>query len=79
MTITEIKQHDDEFKYRLLSRLQQDCEYFLGNGARHIKHLWADTAKEHINYMKEIWSDLKIKPEWLTLEQIVEYQKSMVA
>jgi len=32
------------FKYQLLGRMKQDCEYFLGNGARNIKHLWADNV-----------------------------------
>lgn len=79
MTIEEIMKHDPEFKYRLLSRMQADCEYFLGNGGRHPKHLWACTVEEHIEYMKSIWKNLKDKPEWLTYEQIENYQSLMVA
>ena len=77
MTIAEVKQQDKGFKYRLLSRLQQDCEYFLGYGARNTKHLWASTVDEHITYMLAIWNDLRVKPEWLTLEQIGDYKKAM--
>ena len=73
-----VKQQDTQFKYMLLSRLQQDCEYFLGNGARNPRHLWADTVEEHITYMKELWKDLEIKPEWLTMGQIETYNKAMV-
>ena len=27
-----------EFKYRMLGRLQQDCEYYLSNGGRDANH-----------------------------------------
>jgi hypothetical protein len=77
MTVQEVLQHDSEFQYKLLSRLQQDCEYFLGNGAGHVKHLWADTVEEHIEYMKAIWNNLKEKPEWLSFEKIERYEKGM--
>jgi len=57
--------------------MMQDCEYFLGNGNRHEKFLWAGNVKEQIKTMKEIWNSLKVKPEWLTMEQINDYEKRM--
>lgn len=67
-----------EFNYMLLGRLQMDCEYFLGNGARHSKHLWANNAPDQIAKMKELWDSLTDKPEWLTMEQIEAYEKAMI-
>jgi len=55
----------------------QDCEYFLGNGNRHEKFLWAGSVAEQIKTMKELYNGLKVKPEWLTMEQINDYEKRM--
>ena len=32
---------EDKFKYSFLSRLKQDCDFYLGNGNKNAKHLWA--------------------------------------
>ena len=64
-------------EYRLLSRMMQDCEYFLGAGDRHEKFLWAGNVRDQIKTMKDIWNNLKEKPEWLTMEQINDYEKRM--
>ena len=64
-------------EYRLLSRMMQDCEYFLGAGDRHEKFLWAGNVHDQIKTMKNIWNSLKVKPEWLTMEQIEAWEKEM--
>lgn len=68
-------------RYSLLGRMRDDCEYFLGWGGRNAKHLWGKTVKDHIQYMKFLWNEFpeKDKPEWLTMEQIEEYEKAMNA
>ena len=53
-------------EYMLLSRMQMDCNYYLGAGNRNSKHLWAGTPKEQIEKMKELYSKLVVKPEWLS-------------
>jgi len=71
---------EEKFNYQMLSRLKMDCEYYLGNGNRNEKHLWAGNEQEQINEMKKIYnsfSDDK-KPEWLTYEQILQYEKLMI-
>lgn len=68
---------DPEFNYQLLDRLKSDCEYFLGNGNRSEKHLWAGNVNDQIAKMKEIYNSLEEKPEWLTMEQINEYAEKM--
>lgn len=69
--------NDSEFLYQMLSRLESDCKYFLGNGGGAEKHLWALTVDNQISAMKEIYNKLEEKPEWLSLEQINNYEKQM--
>ena len=68
---------DLEYRYMLLDRLRSDCEYFLGNGNRNEKHLWAGSVDAQINEMKKIWNSLKEKPEWITMDDINNYEKKM--
>lgn len=67
-----------KFNYMLLGRLKSDCEYYLGYGDRNAKHsLWAKDEQKQIDKMREIYDSLKIKPKWLTIEQIDEYAARM--
>lgn len=66
------------FEYQLLARLKQDCEFYLNWGNGNSKYLWADNVPEQITKMKELYSQLTIKPEWLTLEQITQYEHAML-
>jgi len=68
---------DEKFRYMLLSRMQQDCEYYLGNGKRYGQHLWAGDELSQIKDMMSLWSSLSEKPEWLTLDQINGFSKEM--
>lgn len=70
----------EETRCRLLSRLQQDCEYYLHNGHRCQKHLWGATETQHISYMKFIWDSFPDdkKPEWLTYEGIKQYERQIL-
>jgi Large polyvalent protein-associated domain 11 len=67
----------ENFEYQLLGRLQQDCEYYLGAGARNAKHLWALDVSLQIQKMKELHEKLSIKPEWLSMEEINRYEQKM--
>lgn len=70
----------DNFKYMLLDRMKQDCNYYLGNGNRLKKYLWANDEKEHIENMKALWNSFpdEEKPEWITMNQIETYEKEML-
>lgn len=68
---------DPSFNYRLLSRLQSDCEYFLNHGGRSERNLWAGSVAEQIAKMKELWNSLPEKPEWLSMEDINNYEAQM--
>ena len=67
------------FRYELLSRMQQDCEYYLGNGNRNPKHLWALEEVEHIKNMVSLYNSFSFedKPEWLTIEQLDNFSKEL--
>ncbi|APU87341.1 LPD11 domain-containing protein [Clostridium botulinum] len=71
---------EDSFKYQLLDRLRIDCEYYLGYGNRNVNHLWANNEKEQIEKMKELYNSFpdNEKPEWLTYEQILQYERLMI-
>ena len=68
-----------EFQYMMLSRLQSDCEYFLGYGNRSVTILSGNDPQHHMNRMKELWKELPAdgKPEWLTWEQLLNYEKAI--
>lgn len=70
----------ERLNYMMLSRLQADVKYYLGNGGKHIGHLWAEDEQVHIKEMKKIYNSFTDdkKPEWLTWEQILEYEKELV-
>lgn len=68
-----------QFQYMMLGRWKSDCDYYLGYGNRNPGRLCADTPQEHIEAMKKLWLSFAEdeKPEWLTWEQILEYEKQM--
>lgn len=75
----EMVDYYEKYNYQLLSRLQQDCEYYLGNGNHHPKHLWAGNEIEQIEKMKELYNAIpnEKKPEWISMEDIENYEKQM--
>jgi len=77
MTLQEVLNRDEQFRYMLLGRLEEDCKFYLGYGARNPKKLWALEEKEHIQYMKALHNSFEEKPEWLSYNQIEKYEKEM--
>jgi|688.fasta_scaffold1009376_1 hypothetical protein len=70
----------NRFNYQMLSRLQMDCEYYLGHGNRNKSRLWAGSEQEQIKEMKKLYDIFPNdqKPEWLTYEKILKYEKLMI-
>ena len=66
-------------QYMLLSRLKQDCKYYLGNGGRCAKHLWASDEKAQIEKMRELYNSFPIgkKPKWISKREIKNYAVQM--
>lgn len=79
VTADEVIHKDSVFKYQLLDRLRSDCEYYLNYGNRHPKSLWAGDEKLQIEFMIKLHESFKEdeKPEWLTMDEILEYSKKM--
>ena len=46
---------DERFRYLLLNRMREDCEYYLGHGHRDCDCLWAGDEHEQIELMKKLW------------------------
>lgn len=76
---TGLPSKEKRFQYMMLDRWRSDCDYFLGYGNRSLNRLCADAPQEHIDAMKKLWLGFaeNEKPEWLTWEQILEYEKQM--
>lgn len=70
----------DEYKYMLLDRMKADCRYYLDNGNRLKKYLWAGDEKEHIEDMKALYNSFsdENKPKWLTMADIEAFEKEMI-
>jgi hypothetical protein len=76
---TKYEESPYRFNYMMLSRMQSDCEYFLNYGNRNKSRLWAGSVKEQIEEMKKLHNSFPEgqKPEWLTYEGILDYEKRM--
>ena len=72
-----LQQSAPQNNYTLLSRLKADCDYFLGAGGRAEKHLRAGNVDGQIAKMRELYTALPEKPEWLTMEDIDRYAQRM--
>lgn len=70
---------DDRFRYMMLSRLQSDCKYVLGAAKGDTRHLWVkDDIKTHCALMRELYKSLPEEPDWVSLEDIDNYEKEML-
>lgn len=49
--IDDVLQRDKVFRYKLLGRLQSDCEYYLNYGNRNTGRLWAGSVNLQIKLM----------------------------
>ena len=67
---------DWTFEYQMLNRLQLDCDYFLDR-SRNEKVLHQLSVEGQIQYMKELYQLLPEKPQWLTWEEIEDYEIKM--
>jgi hypothetical protein len=52
---TKYEESPYRFNYMMLSRMQSDCEYFLGHGNRNKSRLNGDSVEAHIITMKGLY------------------------
>lgn len=67
--------YDPKFRYRMLDRLRQDCNYSLNyfDGSENV--LWAKDKKSQIENMVALWKTFEPedRPEWLTWDDIMSF------
>ena len=75
----ELTNEQKRFNYMMLSRMQADCEYYLGFGARSTRRLYAGNEKDQISEMENVYNSFAAeeKPVWITWEDIQNYKKAM--
>ena len=61
--------------YMMLDRMRMDCEYYTSVEAFNRSH--CSTIEDTIKRMKELWNKFPadLKPQWISLEQIEEYER----
>lgn len=71
--------YEPKIRYMFLSRMKQDCDYYLGYGNRNARQLWAGNEKDQIENMRAIWNTFEPedKPEWLTWDELNDYARKM--
>lgn len=79
IALESIRRMSKEYKYKLLDRMRQDCEYYLNAGDRQTKHLWASTERLHILMMNRLLDSFseEDKPDWIDAETINTYREQM--
>ena len=75
------REEDFTTQYMFLSRCQMDCNTYIHDkgfkwGARGF--FGGSTVAEHIKEMRSLYDVLPVKPEWLPLSKIDEYEKEML-
>lgn len=68
-----------KFDYMMLSCMQMGCKYYQSAWSYNNAHF--QTAKEMIESMKEHWNKIPddLKPEWISWEEILEYEKKFAS
>lgn len=76
-TNTHPTEKEQQYSYMLLDRLKMDCNYFLGHGHRNTDRLWSGNVKDHISDMKELYNSLTVKPQWISMDDINQFEAKM--
>lgn len=71
---------DDEYRYRMLDRLEQDLKYYLGHGLYGEHNLWnGGGPEETVRLMKGLYDSLPEKPRWINKGNIDDYEQALNA
>ena len=66
------------FEYMMLSRLEDDCKFYLGYGRRDADYaLYYYDERTHIDEMLKLYRKIVVKPDWLTMGRICAYAEQM--
>ena len=71
--------YEPKFRYMMLDRLRQDCDYSLNRCDGSENALWAKNKKDQIANMVALWKtfDPEDRPEWLTWDDLCDYANRM--
>lgn len=69
--------YEPRFRYMMLDRMRQDCDYSLNHCGGSENVLWAKNKQAQIDNMKALWKTFPENdtPEWLTWNDILEYAR----
>lgn len=75
----KIAKSQDESNYEILNHLKNDCENFLMNSNSNASYLSEGSVRNQISKMKDLWNTFSddMKPQWLTYQQILDYERRM--
>ena len=82
--VEEQTEEENRFNYMMLGRMQSDCKYWIhcsekGWSPESIaKHMSKESPEAHIKEMKRLYELVPQKPEWLTMEEIEEFEEKML-
>ncbi|MGM1023217.1 MAG: LPD11 domain-containing protein [Bacillota bacterium] len=78
LIVTPFVKNNKKFEYMMLGRLKSDCDTHLDIECA--RRLSESERKSTIETMKNLWNGFEDdeKPEWLTWEQILDYEKRMI-
>lgn len=68
----------DEFRYQMLDRMRQDCNYYLSLKGRRQKSLWTGNELLQITIMRALYYTFKEKPEWISSKEISDLKAKML-
>ena len=79
VVLTPFVKNNKRFEYMMLSRLKSDCDTHLNIENKYAYRLAESARAGIIKEMKDLWNSFgdNEKPEWLTWEQILEYEKKI--
>lgn len=86
ITDREKREKQYQFQYMMLGRLISDCRAFFGDGRgdesadcryKNECFIWGGNIKRLIFRMKDLWKEIPedLKPEWMTWDEVVEFEK----
>jgi len=78
----EVK-YEGEYSYMMLGRYKSDAESFINSPTQKgsERNLYFGNVNEHISEMKKLWNVIPEteKPEWLSYDEILDYEKQMIS
>lgn len=76
--LTPFIKNPKQFDYMMLDKLRGHCDAHLNVDNAYRRRISDDDKQYVIDEMKDLWNGLSEKPEWLTWDQILDYEKRLL-